>query len=111
MELGIAADIVVIVVAAMIGGLVAHRLRQPLLVGYIIAGIIIGPHSPLSLGITDLHNIELLAEIGVAMLLFALGLEFSLKELLPVRRIALLGTPIQLLLTIAYGTGVGLLLG
>ncbi len=52
---------------------------------------------------TEIHNIELLAEIGVALLLFALGIEFSLKKLETVRKIALLGTPIQLLLSIALG--------
>src|SRR5690606_18410670 len=54
---------------------------------------------------------ELLAEIGVALLLFALGIEFSLKELQPVRAVALIGTPIQMLLTIVLGLGIGQLLG
>lgn len=57
--------------------------------------------------ISDVHDIELLAEIGVALLLFALGLEFSLKELRPVRQIALIGAPLQMLLTIGYGYGIG----
>ncbi len=61
--------------------------------------------------VSDVHDIELLAEIGVALLLFALGLEFSLKELQPVRHIALLGTPLQILLTMALGYGIGQLLG
>ncbi len=57
-----------------------------------------------------MHQIELLAEIGVALLLFTIGLHFSLRELAPVRRIALLGTPVQMALTIAFGYGVGRLL-
>jgi CPA2 family monovalent cation:H+ antiporter-2 len=56
------------------------------------------------------HQIELLAEIGVALLLFTIGLHFSLRELAPVRRIAVLGTPIQMALTIAFGYALGRLL-
>ncbi|MCB9136994.1 MAG: cation:proton antiporter [Caldilineaceae bacterium] len=108
--MGIAADVAIIVVAGMIGGIIAQQLKQPLLLGYILAGIMVGPFT-IGPTVSDVHNIELLAEIGVALLLFALGLEFSLKELQPVRRIALIGTPIQLLLTMAFGYGIGLLLG
>ena len=108
--MGIAADIAIIVVAGLIGGLIAQRLKQPLLLGYILAGIMVGPFS-IGPTVSDVHEIELLAEIGVALLLFALGLEFSLKELQPVRKIALIGTPIQLLLTMAVGYGIGQLLG
>ena len=61
--------------------------------------------------ITDPHAIELLAEIGVALLLFALGIEFSLKELKPVRNIALIGTPIQLVVIIGVGWATGRVLG
>ncbi len=108
--MGIAADIAIIVVAGLIGGLIAQRLKQPLLLGYILAGIMVGPFT-IGPTVSDVHEIELLAEIGVALLLFALGLEFSLKELQPVRKIALIGTPIQLLLTMAVGYGIGQLLG
>ncbi len=108
--MGIAADIAIIVVAGLVGGLIAQRLKQPLLLGYILAGIMVGPFT-IGPTVSDVHEIELLAEIGVALLLFALGLEFSLKELQPVRKIALIGTPIQLLLTMAFGYGIGQLLG
>jgi len=103
--MGIAADIAVIVVAALAGGLLAQRMGQPLILGYILAGILVGPYT--SGVVSDVHDIELLAEIGVALLLFALGIEFSLKKLQPVRRIALIGTPIQMLLTIGLGIGIG----
>jgi CPA2 family monovalent cation:H+ antiporter-2 len=106
MELGIAADIAIILVAALLGGLVAQRLNQPLIIGYILAGILVGPYTG-GVTVADVHDIELLAEIGVALLLFALGLEFSLKELQPVRQVAVLGAPLQMLLTIAFGYGVG----
>jgi CPA2 family monovalent cation:H+ antiporter-2 len=104
--MGIAADIVVIVVAALIGGLIAQRLRQPLILGYILAGVAIGPFTG-GLSVSEVHEIEKLAEIGVALLLFALGLEFSLKELKPVKYVALIGGPIQILTTIAYGYLIG----
>ncbi|MGA7879163.1 MAG: cation:proton antiporter [Desulfoferrobacter sp.] len=108
--MGVAADIVIIVVAALIGALIAQRIKQPLILGYILAGIVVGPYTG---GVTvgDIHEIELLAEIGVALLLFALGLEFSISELKPVRNIALFGTPIQILLTIGLGFCLGKYLG
>src|SRR3712207_3333420 len=108
--MGIAADIAIIVVAALFGGFLAQRLNQPLILGYIVAGILVGPYTG-GVTVTEIHDIELLAEIGVALLLFALGIEFSLKKLQRVRRIALLGTPIQLLLTMLVGYGIGQLLG
>ncbi len=108
--MGIAADIAIIVVAGLIGGLIAQQLRQPLILGYILAGLVVGPFTG-GVTVSNIHDIELLAEIGVALLLFALGLEFSLKELKPVRHVALIGTPIQILLTIALGYGIGQLFG
>ena len=108
--MGIASDIAIIVVAALIGGLIAQRLKQPLILGYILAGIVVGPHTS-GITVSAIHDIELLAEIGVALLLFALGLEFSLRSLQPVRGVALIGTPIQMALTIAFGYGAGRWLG
>ena len=108
--MGIATDIIILVLAAFFCGLIMQRLHQPLILGYIIAGIILGPYTG-GMTIAEIHDIELLAEIGVALLLFALGLEFSLKDLKPVKYIALIGTPLQMLLTIGFGYAVGLLLG
>ncbi len=108
--MGIASDIVIIVVAALVGGILAHGLRQPLILGYILAGVVVGPYTG-GVTVSKVHDIELLAEIGVALLLFALGLEFSLKKLKPVRTIALAGAPIQMLLTIIYGYAIGRWLG
>ncbi len=108
--MGIATDIVIIIVAALIGGVVAKWFKQPLILGYILAGILVGPYSG-GITVSEIHEIERLAEIGVALLLFALGLEFSFKELKPVRSIALIGTPIQILLTIAYGLAIGRWIG
>ncbi len=108
--MGIATDFVIIVVAALAGGYAAQRLKQPLVVGYMLAGILVGPHTG-GVTVTNVRDIELLAEIGVALLLFALGIEFSLKRLQQVRKISLIGTPIQILLTITAGWTTARLLG
>jgi CPA2 family monovalent cation:H+ antiporter-2 len=57
-----------------------QRLRQPVVLGYILAGLIVGPHVPIPL-IADRHDVETLSEIGVVLLMFSLGLEFSLRKL------------------------------
>ncbi|PSB11318.1 sodium:calcium exchanger [Pleurocapsa sp. CCALA 161] len=97
-------DITLVLGSSAIGGFLVHRLRQPVLLGYLLAGLIIGPFG---LGqITQIEEIKSLAEIGVAFLLFALGVEFSLAELKRVKDIAIRGSLLQIGLTIAL---VGLL--
>jgi CPA2 family monovalent cation:H+ antiporter-2 len=108
--MGITTDIILLVVTAFGCGLLLQRLGQPVILGYIAAGVILGPHTG-GLVVSNIHDIERLAEIGVALLLFALGLEFSLKDLKPVKKLALIGTPIQIILTIGLGFGIGHLLG
>jgi monovalent cation:H+ antiporter-2, CPA2 family len=107
---GIAGDIALILVAALVGGVVAQRLGLPLILGYILAGVVVGPNTG-GPTVGEVHQIELLAEIGVALLLFTIGLHFSLDELSPVRRVALIGTAAQMVLTMAFGYGLGRLLG
>jgi len=104
--LGITTDIILLVVASFGFGALAQKLGQPVILGYIAAGIFLGPHTG-GLTVSNVHEIEMLAEIGVALLLFALGLEFSLKDLAPVKKIALIGTPIQIVLTIGVAYGIG----
>ncbi len=104
--MGIASDFVLIIVAGLLGGLVARALRLPLLVGYVTAGVLVGPHTA-GPTVVQIHDVELLAEIGVALLLFSLGLEISLRDLLPVRKIALIGGPIQILVTCAGAAAAG----
>ena len=108
--MGIAGDIALIMVAAFVGGIIARRLGLPLILGYILAGVIVGPNTG-GPTVSSAHDIELLAEIGVALLLFTIGLDFPLSALAPVKRIALIGTLVQMTLTIALGYGVGSLLG
>ena len=94
----LASDFVLIVIAGLAGGLAARALRLPLMVGYVAAGVLIGPNTA-GPTVVQVHDIERLAEIGVALLLFSLGLELSFRDLQPVRRIALIGGPIQIVLT------------
>lgn len=101
--MGIASDFVLIVIAGLLGGMLARALRLPLLVGYVAAGILVGPYTG-GPTVAQVHDIELLAEIGVALLLFSLGLELSFRDLQPVRRVALIGGPIQIVLTCVVGT-------
>src|SRR5215831_11939408 len=100
--MGIAADFVLILVAGLIGGILARAARLPLLVGYVLAGIFVGPYTG-GPTVAHIHDIELLAEIGVALLLFSLGLEISFRDLQPVLRIALIGGPVQILLVSIVG--------
>jgi len=108
---GIAADFVLILVAGLLGGILARVVRLPLLVGYVLAGVFIGPYTG-GPTVVQIHDIELLAEIGAALLLFSLGLEVSFRDLQPVLPVALIGGPIQILsvwviaaLAASYGLG------
>ena len=108
-ELQIILGITVAVATALVGGLVAHRLKLSPIVGYLLAGIVVGPFTG---GFTsDREQIAVLAEVGVIFLMFALGIEFSLKELARIRNAAVFGTSLQLALIIALGFGFGRVLG
>src|SRR5947199_782169 len=103
-ELPILFNITVALLAAFVGGLLARRLKLPAMVGYLLAGVAIGPFTPGFIG--DLFTIEQLAELGVIFLLFDVGLHFSLRDLWAVRDTVLSGALIQLVVI----TGLGLLL-
>ena len=94
---------------ALILGIVATRLRLPALVGYLVAGMAIGPFTPGIVASTDIASE--LAEIGVMLLMFGVGLHFSPRDLLDVRRIALPGALLQIAVATALGAGVGLAWG
>lgn len=96
-------------VAALIGGAIARFFRLPVLVGYLVAGIAVGPHTP---GVVA-HSaiVKPVAELGAALLMFAVGVHFSLEELRTVRRTAILGGGLQILATIFVGWLLGMALG
>jgi CPA2 family monovalent cation:H+ antiporter-2 len=106
-ELVLMSEMVGVLGAATIGGAIAHRLRQPVLLGYLISGIVVGQLN----WIGKSGDIPVLAEVGVALLLFALGVEFSLQDLLRMRTIALGGGSLQILSTILLGGGLAYLTG
>lgn len=89
---------------ALVLGFLAERVKVPALVGYLVAGIIIGPGTPGF--VADVHLASQLSEIGVMLLMFGVGLHFSLKDLLAVKRIAVPGAVVQMALATALGAGV-----
>ena len=89
---------------ALVLGFVAERIKMPALVGYLLAGIIIGPNTPGF--VADVQLAAQLSEIGVMLLMFGVGLHFSLRDLLAVRRIAIPGAIVQM----AFATVLGALL-
>lgn len=91
-----------VLVAAFIGGLLAKKLRQPAILGYLLAGIVVGVLA--SRVLVEKEVISSLAEISVAFLMFSLGIEFSLKRLTRVRQVALWGGGIQILSVLLLGT-------
>jgi len=94
---------------ALVMGFIAVRLKVPALVGYLIAGIILGPATPGF--VADIELSRQLAEIGVMLLMFGVGLHFSLDDLLAVRRIALPGAIVQIAVATALGAAVAALWG
>ena len=95
------ADFAIVMGAALVGGLVAYRLRLPVLLGYLVAGIFIGPYS---FGLVEnVGLIETMASIGVVLLLFTIGMEFSLGDLKRVGKIGLAGGMIQIMATALLG--------
>lgn len=94
---------------AFLGGLAALRLRLPLVVGYLVAGIAVGPFTPGFVG--DVTIASQLAEIGVILLMFGVGMHFSIRDLWAVRRIALPGALAQILAATLFGVGLTWLWG
>jgi len=104
--MGIAGDLIIVIVFGLAAGLIFNMIKLPPIIGYIIAGIVIGPFTG-GITVSDIPRVELLAEIGVALLLFSIGLDLSFKELKDVKGIAIFGTSIQILLCILLGYGMG----
>src|SRR5690606_8187073 len=96
-------------VLAFVFGAIANRLRVPPLVGYLLAGVIVGPNTPGF--VADMELAAQLAEIGVILLMFGVGLHFSLKDLLSVRAIAIPGATAQIAVATVLGMGLAWMLG
>ena len=97
MEIPLLNDIVIIFGLSITVLFICHRLRVPAVVGYLLTGIFVGPYG---FGLVKaVHEVEILAEIGIVLLLFTIGIEFSLKKLLQIRKSVLMGGSIQVFLT------------
>jgi len=98
-------DLTYIFLAAVTGGLLAWRLHLPLILGFVLGGIVISPFTP-GPHLSDLHTFEIFAEVGVVLLMFSTGVEFSIPDLMRVKWVALAGAPIGILLIVALSVGV-----
>ena len=108
-EVTLLINIAVALVVAFMGGLIARRIGLPTIVGYLLAGIVIGPFTPGFVG--DTETISQLAELGVIFLMFGVGLHFSLKDLWRVRSIAIPGALGRMVITTLMGFGLSQLWG
>ncbi len=100
-------DLAVVMIVAGLVTVLFHRLKQPVVLGYIIAGVIIGPHTPPFPLIHDEETIKTLSELGVILLMFSLGLEFSLKKLKQVGGTAFIAAFLEILLMVWVGYEIG----
>lgn len=100
-------DLAVIMLVAGVITVLFHRLRQPVVLGYILAGVIVGPHTPPFPLITDTATISTLAELGVVFLLFSLGMEFNLRKLREVGPTALVAAVAEIVLMTWIGYEIG----
>ncbi len=103
-------DLTYIFLAAVLGGLLAWRLRLPLILGFVIGGVAISPFTP-GPHVSDLHSFEVLAEVGVVLLMFSIGVEFSIPDLMRVKWVALVGAPLGILTIVGIAIAAGKLMG
>ncbi len=103
-------DLAYVFGAAVVGGGLTRALRQPMILGYVLGGILVGPFTP-GPTVSDIREFELLADVGVILLMYSPGLEFSFRDLLRVKWVAIVGGPLGILLSVALGLGVGTFLG
>jgi CPA2 family monovalent cation:H+ antiporter-2 len=106
---GLGLTLLAALVAALVLGALAHRLRLPTMIGYVAAGLVVGPVTPGF--VADPEQVLALADLGVALLMFSIGLRFSLRELAAVGRLVLVVAPIQVAATLTMGAAAGLALG
>ncbi|MGH7266025.1 MAG: cation:proton antiporter [Candidatus Rokuibacteriota bacterium] len=103
-------DLAYVFLAALVGGGLAWLARQPLILGYVLGGLLISPLTP-GPAVSDVHTFELFAEIGVILLMFSVGIEFSIRDLLRVKWVSLIGGPLGIVLSMGLGLAVGAALG
>lgn len=106
-ELTLLQDLAIVMTVSAVTTLLFHRLRLPVVLGYILAGLIIGPYTPPFPLIKDFHSIHTLSELGIIFLLFSIGLEFSFSKLAKVGFVAIFGAVLEIVLMIAIGYGLG----
>jgi len=104
-------DLALILITAAVVTLVFRKLKQPLVLGYILAGFIVSPYFSFTPNVIDEHNIEIWADIGVIFLLFSLGLEFSFKKLLKEGATTLVTAAVKIVAMLAAGYLLGWALG
>jgi CPA2 family monovalent cation:H+ antiporter-2 len=100
-------DLAIVMSVAALATIIFRQLKQPVVLGYILAGVIIGPHTPPFALIADEQAIETLAELGIIFLMFALGLEFSLRKLRQVGATAFIAASLEILLMLLAGYTLG----
>jgi monovalent cation:H+ antiporter-2, CPA2 family len=100
-------DLAIVMSVAALATILFRQLHQPVVLGYILAGLIIGPYTPPFALVSDEHAIETLAELGIIFLMFSLGLEFSLRKLQKVGSTALIAATLEILLMIVAGYTLG----
>ena len=104
-------DLAIVMIVAAIVTVLFRRFRQPVVLGYILAGVLIGPFTPPAQLISDRRTIETLSELGVIFLMFSLGLEFSLRKLRVVGATAFIAATLEILLMVFTGYSLGQLFG
>lgn len=101
-------SLAILLSAALVGGMIAHRLRQPILLGYLAIGVAVGPHA---LGLVeDLELVETTATIGIALLMFTLGLEISVNQFREIGRVGMWGGLLQISVSFGLGLAAGFFL-
>jgi len=109
-EEAIVIALLLIVLTGLVGGVIAKKLRQPLILGYILAGVLVGVLFKAGFDNAANSAVNSLANVGVALLLFSMGLEFSKKDIRPIFKVAVFGALAQVLFTFLAGTGIAWLL-
>jgi CPA2 family monovalent cation:H+ antiporter-2 len=104
-------DLAVIMIVAGIVTVIFHQLKQPVVLGYILSGFILGRHTPPFSLIHDENTVKTLAELGVVFLMFSLGLEFSIRKLFRVGAAALIAALAEIILMTLVGYEIGQFFG